>query len=328
VRRVEFHPGFRHVRSETALCRTSFRFIGRARHADLHVWFSEWLSAGGNARVGRGRPRDPPQIIQLLRSVRESGENLSFEFVAVHRQIGRAEFEDRSLELGDRFHPSSRVASTDDPGDRRATEVRVQAELMDGFELRASGVEEYGHSVRSVVTIRDPRIDALVRDEFDRGLPWPEPLVQLNPGFERGESLDSLIRRGVLHPRCADVFRDKPTAGTERGPLERVGAGIGLAGDEVRPEPVEQIGGVHAVFEAELAIERAYEAVDGAGHVAGEVDDPVTGGGWSSFGDVESYRWATRAILEKGAWENSEGRRRRRSSLREGSATTGSCEAG
>jgi hypothetical protein len=91
---------------------------------------------------------------------------------------------------------------------------------MDVFELRGNVVEEYGRYVRSFIKIRDPRIDALVKDEFDRGLLWPEPLVQLNPSFEPGESLDSLVRRGVLHPSCGDVFRDKPSAGTDRGPLQ------------------------------------------------------------------------------------------------------------
>ena len=36
---------------------------------------------------------------------------------------------------------------------------------------------------------------------------WPEPLVSLNPHFERGLSVAELARDGVLHPLAADIFR-------------------------------------------------------------------------------------------------------------------------
>jgi len=39
------------------------------------------------------------------------------------------------------------------------------------------------------------------------GLLWPDPLIQLNPSFEAGETIDELVGEGVLHEECARVFR-------------------------------------------------------------------------------------------------------------------------
>src|ERR1700756_2521400 len=36
---------------------------------------------------------------------------------------------------------------------------------------------------------------------------WPEPLISINPNFERGASVDDLAADGTLHPDTARVFR-------------------------------------------------------------------------------------------------------------------------
>jgi ATP-dependent helicase YprA (DUF1998 family) len=38
---------------------------------------------------------------------------------------------------------------------------------------------------------------------------WPEPLIQLNPAFEPGESIGELVARSELHPECSRIFRRK-----------------------------------------------------------------------------------------------------------------------
>ena len=38
---------------------------------------------------------------------------------------------------------------------------------------------------------------------------WPEPLIQLNPAFRPGSSVDNLVDTGVLHKTCKIVFRRK-----------------------------------------------------------------------------------------------------------------------
>ena len=61
---------------------------------------------------------------------------------------------------------------------------------MNVFALRQWLVEEYADYTRSFITVRDARIRGLIESELDRGLLWPEPMVQLNPTFEPGEWVD------------------------------------------------------------------------------------------------------------------------------------------
>ena len=60
--------------------------------------------------------------------------------------------------------------------------------------------------------------------ELDDGLLWPDPIVQLNPAFEPGGTIDELVGRGLLHERCAQIFRADKSASTRsasRLPLHR-----------------------------------------------------------------------------------------------------------
>ncbi len=84
---------------------------------------------------------------------------------------------------------------------------------MDVFRLRDQVIEDYSRYVSSFLTIGDERIDRLVHEEMKRGVLWPDPLVQLNPSFEPGETLEELIDRGVLHRECINIFRDKGADG-------------------------------------------------------------------------------------------------------------------
>ncbi len=90
---------------------------------------------------------------------------------------------------------------------------------MDVFDLRQRVIGEYADYVGSFVSIRDERIREHVDEEMRSGVLWPKPLVQLNPAFEPGESLQDLIAAGELHPQCLDIFRVKPTPSEDKGPL-------------------------------------------------------------------------------------------------------------
>jgi len=79
--------------------------------------------------------------------------------------------------------------------------------LPDVFALRESLVSDYASFVSSFVNIRDPKIRQYVESEFASGTLWPQPLVQLNPSFERGETIDELVAQGLLHEGCSAVFR-------------------------------------------------------------------------------------------------------------------------
>jgi len=78
---------------------------------------------------------------------------------------------------------------------------------MDVFGVRDQVVAEYAAYVESFLTIGDPSINAFVSDELGSGRLWPHPLVGLNPSFEPGETVDELVARGILDPRCAPIFR-------------------------------------------------------------------------------------------------------------------------
>ena len=55
---------------------------------------------------------------------------------------------------------------------------------MDVFRLREKLVEDYASFISSFIEIRDERIADRARQEIAEGLLWPDPLIQLNPGFE------------------------------------------------------------------------------------------------------------------------------------------------
>jgi len=80
---------------------------------------------------------------------------------------------------------------------------------MDVFNLRDKLIEDYSRFVRSFINIRDERILDYVETELRDGALWPEPIVQLNPAFEPGETIDELVEMGFLHPECSRIFRIK-----------------------------------------------------------------------------------------------------------------------
>ncbi len=89
---------------------------------------------------------------------------------------------------------------------------------MDAFEIRRQLIEDYANYVQSFINIRDRRISECVQSELDSGLLWPDPLIQLNPAFEAGDSIDSLVAEGILHEECSRIFKkDKEPGGNNSG---------------------------------------------------------------------------------------------------------------
>jgi ATP-dependent helicase YprA (DUF1998 family) len=87
---------------------------------------------------------------------------------------------------------------------------------MDVFDLRDHVVGDYASYVKSFVRIRDPQIRNFVDSELESGVLWPSPLVQLNPAYAPGGSINDLVSEGLLHPECGRIFRrgkDKNPAG-------------------------------------------------------------------------------------------------------------------
>ena len=80
---------------------------------------------------------------------------------------------------------------------------------MNIFELRSKLITDYSEFVRGFIKIRDQRISDLVEQEMNEGLLWPDPLIQLNPFYEPGESIKKLIEDKALDPLCDRIFRVK-----------------------------------------------------------------------------------------------------------------------
>lgn len=89
---------------------------------------------------------------------------------------------------------------------------------MDVFRLRDKIIcEDYARYTSSFIQIADDRIHREVEEKFKAGLLWPEPLLQLNPSFAHGGSIDELVENGILHPLCGEIFRLDKSADSPEG---------------------------------------------------------------------------------------------------------------
>ena len=78
---------------------------------------------------------------------------------------------------------------------------------MDVFDLDRTLVADYASFARSFTEIRAQDIRDQVDEIYASRRFWPEPLITVNPHYERGASVEALVRDGSLHPDVARVFR-------------------------------------------------------------------------------------------------------------------------
>jgi ATP-dependent helicase YprA (DUF1998 family) len=83
---------------------------------------------------------------------------------------------------------------------------------MDVFCLRDQVIRDYASYVQSFIRIRDAKIQDYVEEQLGQGRLWPDPLVQLNPSFEPGDTVEELVARGVLAEECRRIFRRNKNA--------------------------------------------------------------------------------------------------------------------
>lgn len=93
-------------------------------------------------------------------------------------------------------------------------------DTMDVFELRDKIVGDYTDYIRGFIQIKDVRIEEKVNYELEKGRMWPSPLLQLNPAFQTGESIQTLIDNDVLHPETIRIFARKDSDGTYHEPFK------------------------------------------------------------------------------------------------------------
>src|SRR5215217_2630115 len=82
---------------------------------------------------------------------------------------------------------------------------------MDIFNFRNQIIDDYSDYVSSFISIAQPRLRDFVSQSFSSGSLWPDPLIQLNPTFKPGTTIDALVEKGVLHKACRQVFRRDKT---------------------------------------------------------------------------------------------------------------------
>ena len=88
---------------------------------------------------------------------------------------------------------------------------------MNIFDLRNDLVGEYGSYTQSFINVRHEALRARVEEEMRQGALWPHPLLQLNPSYDPGGSVEELVASGKLHAECAKIFRRKPEQGDDPG---------------------------------------------------------------------------------------------------------------
>ena len=85
---------------------------------------------------------------------------------------------------------------------------------MDVFEFRERLVADYEQFTRSFTRIRAGDIKSFIDREYQSGRFWPAPLVQVNPNFRSGASVEELVAAGALHPECQRIFRHGKASGS------------------------------------------------------------------------------------------------------------------
>lgn len=106
---------------------------------------------------------------------------------------------------------------------------------MDVFDLDASLLDQYTRFARSFTRIRSVELEQKVNALYAGRRFWPEPLLQLNPHYEGGGSVQALVGPNGLIADCARIFRDpRPNPGNRDKSLKlrrHQAQAIGLALD-------------------------------------------------------------------------------------------------
>lgn len=78
---------------------------------------------------------------------------------------------------------------------------------MDVFTFRKAIIRDYETFSRSFTRIRAPDIQSFADATYSGGRFWPPPLIQLNPSFVPGRTIEQLVDDSVLDGECAQIFR-------------------------------------------------------------------------------------------------------------------------
>ena len=94
------------------------------------------------------------------------------------------------------------------------TQTRHVSAAMDVFDLDQAVIDRYERFTRSFTKIRSPELNREVTGLYGAKSFWPEPLVQLNPHYAFGCSIQDFVETGELEPECAEIFPSLDTTST------------------------------------------------------------------------------------------------------------------
>lgn len=77
---------------------------------------------------------------------------------------------------------------------------------MNIFQIHRAIVDEYKSYIESFINIRKQNIKDAVFNALEEGKLWPNPLIQFNPAYKKGEQVEKLIAERTLHPSIGDIF--------------------------------------------------------------------------------------------------------------------------
>ena len=78
---------------------------------------------------------------------------------------------------------------------------------MDIFKVHDSIINDYRTYIESFVNIKKDFIRNKVTDEITSGKLWPQPLIQFNPSYKPGRSVNEMIADGILHKSLGQIFK-------------------------------------------------------------------------------------------------------------------------
>lgn len=78
--------------------------------------------------------------------------------------------------------------------------------MINILKLRNQVVGQYSAYVKSFLDINDERLKAFAEEMLQNEDLWPAPLLQCNPAFKKGETIEELIRQKYLHSDMQYIF--------------------------------------------------------------------------------------------------------------------------
>jgi ATP-dependent helicase YprA (DUF1998 family) len=79
--------------------------------------------------------------------------------------------------------------------------------MLNVFDFRDTLIDEYRTFSRSFVRIEASDIRNEVERQYAEGRYWPEPLIQINPNYQRKGTVQQLAAEGLLHKACGEIFQ-------------------------------------------------------------------------------------------------------------------------